>query len=387
MKSITVLKLKLEPTDEQDEHLLLAGRLCRKARNATLENWLLRQRGLPESEKQAKPSRKNIGEPLKESTKLYHAVTAAAPELDTQVASMIANGLDSQLKTKLDWRRQPGKQDGGEKPKKLRRSDAILNYDDRPPFFTKMEIPVRSVNAAFTFTEKPELAVTLLRGQRTSFTISTSRLKGGHKLFLHELANGIRKLSDSRIVERDGEWFWHVPFVFESEVRSDIEATISPVTDDKNDRPFKLELPCDRKWGIGDGRYLLGQTKRLIELRKQIGWRYQQRNGAGHGRQKIDEAMRKRSLQLANIVSEVRRRAIADTVQQCVRANVGRLIYREPSLPVREKCWFALKGLDWDWTRFIGDLKNSAARQGIEVIVQPLRMKELKSDDATHPEV
>jgi len=381
LKSITVLKLKLDLSDEQKELLTDVAKLCRKARNAALENWLLRKRGLPETEKQAKPSRKNVGEGLKESTKIYHAVRLAAPTLNTAMVSMIANGIDSNLRSKLDWRKQPGAVDGGEKPKKAVRADAILAYDDRPPFFTKFEIPIRSAISSFTFVEWPELSTPFYVGAKVDLKLRTSQLKGGHKRLLHELAAGTRKLSDSRIVEKDGEWFWHVPIMFETVVRSEIEATLWPVFDAKSSRPFDMDLPGDRTWGIGDGRYYIGQATRFIALRKAIGWRYKQRSGAGHGRKKIDDAMRKRWCQWQCIATEFRRRAINDVVKQCVRGNIGTLIYREPSLVVREKSWFDLNGLDWDWTRFLGDLTNAAARQGIDVVKRPLKLKEYKGNE------
>lgn len=380
MKSITQLKLKLTPTDEQREVLASVAVECRKARNVGAENWLLRQRGFPESEKQSRPGRPGKdgkARALGESTKIYHALRPATPSLNSQLHSSLAQQVATFLSSKLDWR------DRVADDTMFKRKEAILAYLARPPFFTAVEIPVPNKLLHVTFVETLEFVFPWgsPEQQPLRLNVSTKELSLGHKKILRDIATGERKLADSRIVERNGEYFWHLPVAFETEqANPDVQATLFPVLpDDANLRgnPFELKRPDGRRpWFIGDGWYLLAQTQRLTKLKKAIGWRYRQRMGAGHGRKKIDSAVRKRSQQLANMVAEVRRRAIADVVRQCVRCGVGELVYRKPSLPLREHSWFAKHGLEWDWTRFQSDLINAAARKGIAVVVDELRMKE-----------
>lgn len=383
MKSITVLKLKLAAESSPD--LEPIAKACRKGRNAGLENWLLRQRGFPESEKQSKRlivrKDKAADAPKSESTKLYHAIREAVPELGTTQITMLAQGLSSHLGAKVDWRR--GSNGDG---KRMRRRDAILAYEDRPPFFTSLEIPLHNAHTRVTFTDR--LTITVNRPmtdvQSLRIEVSLRDMPPGKQQLLREVASGVRKLPDSKILfkAKQNAWYWHIPLAFETEIVSEKPAelwpTIGTTKDGKQtDRPFKLE--CDgetRPWYIGDGRYLLAQTVRLIGLRKMIGWRYQQRMGAGHGRAKIDAATKRRRQQEWNIRAEVMRRAIADVVRQCVRNRCGKLTYHEPSLPLRKRCWFQSSGLDWDWTKFGADLKNAAARQGIEVTVKQWKWKE-----------
>lgn len=385
MKSITVLKLKIG--EESWPALVQIGQACRKARNVALEDWLLRQRGKPESERQSKRlvvrKDKTSDQPKSESTKLYHAIREGVPELGTTQASMVSAAVWSSLSAKVDWRRGSG--DNG---KRMRRRDAILSYEDRPPFFTALEIPLHNAHTVVKFTDRLTLTIGRPLDSVPVLVVDVSLrdLPPGKQLLLRELASKKRKLADSKLVERDGQWYWHVPLTFETEVLSDRTAELWPVlgtTRDgkQQDRPFRLDLPGRRPWYVGDGRYLLSQTARLIGLRKQIGWRYQQRMGAGHGRQKIDEAVRRRRQQEKNMRTEVLRRAIADVVRQCVREKCGCLVYHEPSLPLRKRCWFQAAGLDWDWTKFEADLRNAAARQGVAVETKAWKWKEAFPDE------
>lgn len=392
MKSITVLKLKLE--DDADTILRPIGLACRKARNGGAENWLLRRRGLPETERQSKAmiARKDKASdaPKSERTKIYHAMRAAAPELGSAQASRLANDLASYLSARVDWRR--GNAEDGTR---RRRRDAILAYDDRPPFFSTLEIPLQFQQTQVTFDSRLTIDVSrpMVDLPNVCLEVSVRDLPAGKKKLIQELATGNRKLPDSKLVERDGKWFWHIPLTFETEVSSEVCAelwpTIGSSKDGKqHDRPFRLELPGrDRPWWVGDGRYLVAQTQRLIGLRKMIGWRYRQRMGAGHGRKKIDAAVRRRREQERNMRTEVLRRAIADVVRQCVAAKCGRLVWHEPSLPLREKCWFHVMGLEWNWTKFSADLENAAARQGIEVEKTMLKKREALGNepDETEP--
>lgn len=381
LKSITVLKLKVQSSSADLREIAL---LCRKGRNAALEDWLLRQRGKPESAKQAKPSTRKTKQfpnreerPLSESTKIYHAITAAVPELGTTQASKLGRELYSHLSSKLDWR--VGKTEDGKRPK---RSDAILAYEDRPPFFTALEIPLLSAATEVIYGDRLTICAKRLSDSAPTATIELSlkEIPPAVRAMLSDISIGKRKLADSKVLykEKNDAWYWHLPITFESERRSDVEVTLWPVigNDGNRDRPFRLSLPSGRDWWLGEGRYLRAQVKRLTEIRKQVGHRYRQRMGAGHGRKKVDAAVVKRRQQQHNVFTEFRRRIISDAVKQCVRANAGVMIYREPSLPLRKKCWFEAVGLEFDWTRFGSDLKNACARQGIEVVTKQWKWKD-----------
>lgn len=380
LKSVTVLKLKIE--SDHNETLDAWGKLCRHARNAGVMDWLLRQHGKPESERQTKRlvKRKDAAadKPKSESTKIYHAIAEAVPSLGSQVMSVISQSINSQLSTKVDWRR--GVLESGKRP---RRRDEILAWNDRPPFYTTLEIPLHNKQTAVLFGETLSLSVHgIVKGESPQrIGVRLSQLKTGHKKLLHELSSGKRKLPVSKLVRKDDAWYWHVALMFETERSADIEATLTPVMPEK-DRPverfFALALPdMSRPWMVGEGRYLIKSTMRLGALCKQIGWRYRQRMGAGHGRKKIDDAVSKRRTQERDMRTEVRRRAIADIVQQCAKRGVGVLRYSEPSLPLRSQCWFEKHGLEFDWTRFNSDLRNACARQGIEVVVTMLKLKDV----------
>ena len=369
MKSITLLKLKL---DKQCYHeLQRIGELCRRARNAAIEDWLLRARGMPPSAKQR--------DGLSESTLLYHAVTAACPSLDTQLAALIAGSISSSLGAKLDWRRGSG-EDG----KRPRRRDAILDYQDRPPYFSGLEIPVRARTCKLKYGPRTYLDALLERRNHLSLDILTDKLPAKQKQILLAVATGERKQQDSRIVCKDGTWYWYLTVANESlEMDARKMLVLSPVIpaddDKRSDRPFRCEWENEH-WLVGEGRYYRAQLERLWRILKEIGWQYRQRSGTGHGRGKYDVATALRRTQMRNIATEFRRKVIVSILSQCERWGCGTILYREPTLPVRELCWFAKRGgLDWDWTRFLGDLKNAAARRGVEVKVERLKMSEVKA--------
>lgn len=379
MKSITVLKLKIAECDQ--DQLKALAELCRKARNVAAEDWLLRQRGMPESERQSKRLIKRAGsedKPKSESTKLYHAIVEKVPDLGTFAASSIAAQVISYLNGKVDWRR--GMQVDG---RRAQRKDAILKHEDRPPFFTAIEIPLRNKQCELELGDT--FLLTIKRPTRdcaaVSIRLSLRDLAPRIKRVLLELSKGDRRLSDSKLIEKDGVWFWFLPVAFEQpEANPENEMVLSPVipsTDGERDRPFKILREGRRPWFIGDGRYLVRQTQRIEFLIKDIGWRYRQRNGAGHGRKKIDRAVSLRRTKLKNIVDEVRRRAIVDVVNNARRREAGVVMFREPTGPAKTKCWFERNGLTWDWTRFVGDLKNSLAKHGIELRTKKLKIGEI----------
>lgn len=383
LQSITLLKLKLKLEPDQAKELQRIAELCRRGRNAGAMDWLLRQHGKPESPKQSERLCKHpkyVGKDKSESSKIYHAVRAESDGLTATIHSMLANQVNSFLNGKLDWRR--GKADDGKRP---RRKDAILKYEDRPPFFTAIEIPVRAVDARFSFGDIPAMECRLTSDGKTVLKISTGSLSAGHKRQLHALADGARKLADSKLLLKDDEWYWYLPMAFETTaIVSDRQCVLWPTLiaeegERQLDRPFRLVIPDRQKpWGIGDGHYLLAQTHRFTTIKKQIGWRYRQRNGAGHGRKKVDAKQRQVSQALANVVDEVRRRMIVDIVRQCEIAGCGTLLYREPSLPLRERTWFAKHGLEWNWTRLLGDLENACKRRGIVLIKEQWKLKDAK---------
>jgi hypothetical protein len=381
--SRVMLKLKIEnPPDNLEE----IAALCRKGTNAAVENWLLRQRGLPETEKQAGGGRKGNG--LHPSTKLYHAVTAAVPELGVDIASHVGKAVWSNLNAKLAWTRRVG--DESEKPRK--RADAILAYEDRAPFTTAVAIPAPNKNTSIQFGDDLTITVArVLRGQDPiRLEISLKGMPAGKKRIIRQTMTGELKLSDSQIVQktiRNGKtaWFFFLSTSLPPVERFDPARTVTLFpqiqvdnTNRESDRPFQMNLPGGGCWYAGDGRYLLAQTMRLTGLRKMIGYRYRNGNGSGHGRQKVDRAVRLRSQQLRNVRDEFRRRLVNDIVRQCERHQAGTLVYREPTGPAKRKCWFERNELEFDWTRFLIDLKNSAAKKGIAVKVEKLKYQEVK---------
>lgn len=375
MKSISILKLKL--VDPPLEELERIAALVRLGRNAGVEDWLLRQRGKSETAKQSKESPRKPGQSLGESTKIYHGISAVVPELGSDVVASIAKGIWSNLGAKLDWRRRDGK------PKK--RMDAIVAYEDRPPWFTGTEIPVANKYAKVELGDELHLTVNNLVKPYEPLRLQLS-LKGvppSIKKRIRRVLSGELKFSDSRLLKKGEKWIWFWPISEEKPgVFSDRELILTPQFNEaktrQSDKPFFTTSPDGRIWWLGDGRMIVAVTLRLIGLRKAIG--YLKKNGlmaSGHGRGKVDIAIRKRRTQERHMRHEFRHKLINDIIKQCIRHQCGTIIYREPTGPAKDKCWFERIELDFDWTSFLGDLKNSAARRGIAVTVKKLKIAEV----------
>lgn len=402
MKSQVMLKLKLvDPPNDTLEHI---ANLCRRGRNVAIEDWLLRERGKPESPKQARSS-----------TKIYHAITEAVPELSGTVASCLASQTWNNLKAKVDWRKRDESMPT--------RADAILAHEERPPWSTADVIPVPNKNIRIEFGDELALTIRNVLSKQPPLKLfvslkgmSTGRkriirtclenaskledlrkereakgLESGKKKTRQECMPDAMMLSDSEIVKkmvRNGSEVWSLYFCASANnkpVNGDTNVTLAPLLNrqaSKTDRPFRVTFAAGGSWDVGDGRYLWGQSQRIDGNRKLIGYCYTNGNMRGHGRQKINKLVRKRVLQLKNVRNEFRRRLIRDVIKQCEREQAGVIYYREPTDPVKTKTWFATVGLEFDWTRFLGDLKNSAAKRGITVKTSKLKMQEVK-DEAT----
>lgn len=375
--SRVVLKLKVQ--DTEFDRLQEGAELCVKAMNAGLWDWLERTvRGREELPEQVGKS---------EGTKIYHAIrrefeASGLPLLNAMIFSGAANAVQSNVSAKVDWRKR-----GTEKSKK--RSDEIQSYDQKPPFFTKRQllVPCRIADASFGDRLILEVSHVTLQAPRKPnpplfMDISTKQLSSGHKKLIRRCISGDLKLADSKIVLKDDSWYWHLPIAIPFEpMNSDAVMHLWPTIPPEGisqGRPFRIAFEDGgRDWFVGDGRYLLSQETRFTRVKKEIGWRYRQRNGTGHGRKKIDAQTAKYGRRLMNIRDEFRRRAIADVVRQADRRRIGRLIFHEPTNPVKERLWFAESGTDFDWTRFGADLKNALAKIGTTVEVQKLNMKEV----------
>jgi hypothetical protein len=120
----------------------------------------------------------------------------------------------------------------------------------------------------------------------------------------------------------------------------------------------------------------VAQYARLVGLMKMVGYRYRIGSAKGHGRNKVDAAVHKRRQQLRCIVDEVRTKLVRDIIRQCERHQIGSLIYHEPTLPLRSRCWCEKKGVEWDWTHFKSDLRNACSKAGIVLDVKKFSAKE-----------
>ena len=395
LSSFTVLKLKLEDVPDRADEL---SALCKQARNAGSENWLLRQRGLKEIPKQAKLNAKS-GKPLSETTKIYHAMMTAIPALPSHLATTLNREVYKILTTDLPWtsprvpvdddeeeltaeeQAEAAEDEEAKETRKRKRYEAILNYEERIPYYTADQIPIPAANSELEFGDELILVLTGWEPrQKVRLKISLKKMPPAKKKILHEIASkvpGTRKFQDASLLKKNGVWFLYLPVEYTLKpLDNDKRAVLYPVVPSwpslkgRNGMAFILKTDNDKDWDSGDGWYLLRETKRLTGIRKLIGWKYKHGRGHGHGREKVSIAIANRYKQQADAQNEFRNQAINDIVDRCVRRGCGVLEYREPSGPAKKLCWFATVGLEINWSTFSRNLINACHHKRIRVIVK-----------------
>lgn len=379
MRHVDLIRLKISAADID---LNEVAESYRKARNVALENWLLRERGLPETLRQSTRRGKAVAsdqpKPKSESTKLYDAVVEAVPELGTQLAAGIGRQTVKSLNTRVDWRKQDG-----ESGKPKRKKDAILAYEERPPFSQRADF-IAVPNSDAKLSEADGLITlqirNMLRGHVATIRLS---LKGVPPLKLARLREVMHDgLADSSFVKKKKGWYWHLPILLDVPAKdSAVVVTLEPVIPAiHGEIDYFLLATCDdRSWRIGEMRYLLRQMIRYESRIKDQGRLYRtQRASSGHGRKDFDEKVSLVRQKLRNHVREVRKRAIDDLVRFCERHNAGTVCFRRPTNPVKDKSCFAVRGVNWDWTDFEAAMKNGLAHRGVGLETKSLNLKEVK---------
>ncbi len=213
------------------------------------------------------------------------------------------------------------------------------------------------------------------------YNLEVGRMSGGNRRLLKRIVSGDLPFCDSRLVCKNGEWFvrlcYNVPEV-DHGLDADRVATLR-IGGKLSDMPLCVHLPDeDRPRRIGDGKPLVAEYERLTIRRKSLQYRYRSGRGSGHGQERVYRAIRPLSRRMADVKDSFDKYAVACVIHTLVRDGTGTLVYREPTMPLRDHAWFAQHGIPMDWTRFVEKLKFACAKHRIALSVERMGVKEHK---------
>jgi len=418
--AIGILEVKLGrpiqmPTKRFHQLLRQARRDCCKARNAAMLHWYVWRRehadwepGKPYEAPKAKimRTRKPAGEgkkPPKDSPiaprlflsrELYHAATAAARNLSASLASSCVQEVIARLKANT-----PYDHDGEARWV----WQAILASEVNLPTWRGGRIPMPKRCSSLGYdgaVSQPSADVaracksgcvlkfqllSRLSGYRTLSPIvrlDAADLTRGNRRLLRRLASGEVRLADSQIVEKKGKWF--AQFCYEVAANAiglptDQVLTLLPAEPDDK-WPFALAWTKEdgngRVWKIGNGRPLVAEYRRVVARRRAIRYRYQDGTGSGHGRQRWYKAIRPMAHAVRDMQNRFEKQTIADIIKLAIRERCGTVLYREPTMPVRNYSWFAAKDVPFDWTSFEARLRFKTETRGLAYEKARIGMKE-----------
>ncbi len=365
---------------------------CCKARNAAITHWMLwrRQnqdwepggrytpppRKIKRKPKPVDPDKKQPKDsPIAPreflSREMYNVGTAAAPMLNTSVCSSCCQEVTARLKSNT-----PYNHDGAARWV----WKAILDSEVSLPTWRGGKIPApRSVMRLEYTDDHCTLRFPLLSKKSGYKTLSptvellASDLKTGNRRILQRLASGDLRLADSQIVERKGKWFaqlcYDVP-VNAVDLPADRVLTLYPSLPDSR-RPFRCIWTVDGEdrtisWDIGNGKPLIAEYRRVVMRRRAIRYRYSDDCGSGHGKKRWYKTIRPMNRAVIDMCSRFSKQTIADIIKLAIRERCGSILYREPTMPVRENSWFAEHDVPMDWVSFEARLSFKCQTHGIE---------------------
>jgi len=389
------------PQKRFEKLLEQAQRDCCKARNAAITHWLVWRRQNPDWEPGGKydppprkikrkarpvdPNKKPPSDPKYAprefmSRELYDVATKAAPNIAGTVASSCVQEVGARLKANTPYNHEG---------KARWVWQAILDSEVSLPTWRGGRIPCPRSGLVITYTEdRCEARIPLLSKKsgyaRISPTVRllASDLKAGNRRILKAMADGTKRYADSQIVEKKGRWFLQLVYdvpVNAVDLPTENVLTLMPtLPDDK--WPFVMHWTNqegeERRWFIGYAKPLIAEYRRIETRRRSIRYRYKDGAGSGHGKQRWYQNIKPMSRAVSDMGSRFQKLTIADIIKFAIRENCGSVMYREPTMPVRDNSWFTKQDVPFEWTQFQARLSFSCEKAGLQYDTKRIGMGE-----------
>jgi uncharacterized protein YwbE len=219
------------------------------------------------------------------------------------------------------------------------------------------------------------------------FWIETRQLPRGKKTILRRIASGEWKLCDSKVVYKRDGWYYQLTYKQPQKSlnlnRSNVAMLLMNPGDSSHPFSLKLKRSDGRMivWQLGDANMLQAEYKRLELRRAAIQARYKTASSGrkGHGRQRAYKSQKPLTRKLNDLQEVFTNYVVASIVKFCARHDCGTIVYREPSIFLRDFSWFNKKGkVTYNWTSLLNKLKHKTWLNGIDLTVTRLGCKEHK---------
>jgi ribosomal protein L37E len=79
---------------------------------------------------------------------------------------------------------------------------------------------------------------------------------------------------------------------------------------------------------------------------------------------------------VVDMCSRFAKQTVADLIKLAIREQCGKIVYREPTQPVKDCGWFSTQDVPMDWTSFETKLKHRCSISGLEFVSEKIRMEE-----------
>jgi hypothetical protein len=218
--------------------------------------------------------------------------------------------------------------------------------------------------------------------------VAVGKMRQGHRRILRQIAAGEIKACDSLVVEDNGKWYVHLVYEL-TPAQSTADPNRKAVLTMGTENALTLSFPDNadgkpsRPWRIGNDEYLRVQLTRLISRRKAIEFGTRFGQNRGHGRRPIVAIQTRNTRQQRHQMKAYRGNVVADIIKACQRNNCGTLVYREPTLPLRKRSWFATEGIDFNWRDLDSDLAYKSERNGLQYKTERMRTAEWLENQST----
>jgi hypothetical protein len=422
VKGVSVLRVPFGspftgPAKRFAQDLQEMSRQCDVCRNAMLRHWIRWHEDNPNYEVKPKleddgtPKKNKKGEPVFEDRYFPYCLTSstsqesmyrrgqrACPDLAAKIIATIAKETESKLKARVPYNYKGIAKTHGE---------GIFLNEISPDNNSARNIPMPCQDAVLAyegiFSKKADKGTQaygksgcLLRfplfsdkaGRKFTSLICNldiSKFTPGQKEVIRKICKQEWKLHDSKILSADYKvgnkmqkgWFFNLTYI---QPRKDLglkkENTATLFSNPKNARQAFQVKHDAAIWQVGYDWYK-NQVHRLTIRRKAIRYRYKSDIGKGHGKARFFNALRPYSRSIIDAQSRFQWLCVNDIIKFCVKNNCGTLVYREPSLGLRNfNTWFNQQGLTFAWDKFSHKLAHKCHIYGIELVKERIKKAE-----------
>lgn len=380
-----VLKIKLGkcltgPTKRMAADLHAATQLFNAARNRMVRYWERYCEDHPEVIQLGKrPGDVLLKLPQGFSTQLYHAGRETSPKLNSIIVAQASNTiLAAHILKRTPWNHQG---------QARRMWQAILGNEAARPCFRECGLAAPNKTTRLDYDDHHATLTFALwskqagrKQTQASCRIAIGRMPRGLKNIIRRVCLGENgwKLCDSEIVWKEGRrrgrgtWFFHMAYQrppLAEQLRPDNVATLQSM-DGTASHPFEVFKDLEFAWRLGDVNVLQAKYQQLETRRLVMRNRYRDAGSGrkGHGRKRIEAAIRPVSRQSRDLMERFAKNVVAQAVKYCRRHDCGALVFDRPRTRQKACGWFAAKEIPFDWTRFEAQLKHRCHLFGIRLL-------------------